>query len=96
MRTIIITALLAATATLSACVETGTTVTSGTVPAVATATATPITSARAVQVFEAVCGGTLPNFDAAPRALAANGITAPSPNGTPTRYSATEDLSFQI
>jgi hypothetical protein len=96
MRTVVIIALLAATVTLAACVQTTTTVTSGAVPAVATGTATPISSARAVQVFEAVCGATLPDFAAAPRAMAANGITAPSPEGTPTIYSATEDLSFQL
>jgi hypothetical protein len=96
MRTAIISAVLAACVTLAACVPTTTTVTSGPVPAVATGTAIPVGSARAVQVFEAVCGATLPNFAAAPRAMAANGITARSPEGTPTIYSATEDLSFQI
>jgi hypothetical protein len=89
-------ASLALILALTGCVQTTTTVTGGAVPAVATGTATPISSVRAVQVFEAVCGATLPNFATAPRAMAANGITANPADSNPTIYSATEDLSFQI
>lgn len=53
--------------------------------------------ARAIQLFDAICGGTVgKKFRGAQRIMAANGIDVPSPMGTPTLYSATEDLSFQV
>lgn len=52
---------------------------------------------RAIQLFDAICSATLgKKFRGAERAMKANGISVPSPMGTPTIYSATEDLSFQI
>jgi hypothetical protein len=56
----------------------------------------PVTPARAVQLFEAVCGASLPNFASATSRMAANGITLTSAIGTSTRYSATEEVSFKI
>lgn len=53
--------------------------------------------ARAIQLFDAVCGKTFAKgFRGAERVLAANGIDVPSPAGTTTIYSAREDLSFNI
>jgi hypothetical protein len=49
-----------------------------------------------VQLFEAVCGASLPNFASAPARMAANGITLRSRSGTATMFSATENVSFQI
>jgi hypothetical protein len=87
---------LTAAALLAACVP-ATAPQSGTpVAAVAAGTATPVSGARAVALFDAVCGGSLPNFASATAKMASNGIAAPSPLGTPTVYSATEDVSFQI
>lgn len=56
----------------------------------------PVSVIRAIALFDAVCGATLPGFSDAPRQLVANGITIPSPEGTATQFSATEDVSFQI
>ena len=57
----------------------------------------PVTTARAVQLFDTVCGASLGSeFASAKAKMAANGITLPSPLGTATVYSATEDVSFQI
>ena len=56
----------------------------------------PISANRALTLFDAVCGAALPGFAQAPALMAANGITVPSPSGTATVYSATEDVSFQL
>lgn len=50
--------------------------------------------ARALNVFDAVCGQSLPDFASAPRLMTQNGITNKASTGTV--YSATEDLSFKI
>ncbi len=55
-----------------------------------------ISATRALALFDAVCGASLPGFTRAPALMAANGITVPSPTGTATVYSATEDVSFQV
>ena len=55
-----------------------------------------ISAARAVALFDAVCGASLPGFANASALMAANGITMPSPRGTPTMFSLTEDVSFQL
>ena len=53
--------------------------------------------ARAIALFDAVCGTTAKQkFRGAAKVMAANGIDVPSPHGTPTVYSDTEDLSFQV
>jgi hypothetical protein len=53
--------------------------------------------ARAIQLFDAVCTSTAKRkFNGAKAAMRANGIDTPSPWGTPTIYSATEDLSFNL
>jgi hypothetical protein len=56
----------------------------------------PVDLNRAVALFDAVCGATLPGFANAPARMAANGITVASSQGTASVYSATEDVSFQI
>ena len=56
----------------------------------------PVSVIRAIALFDAVCGATLPGFNDASQQLVANGITIPSPEGTATLFSATEDVSFQI
>jgi hypothetical protein len=89
-------ALLAIVFALTACVQTTTTLAGAPGGAVSAGTATAVSSARAVQLMEAVCGASLPNFANARATMKANGITAPSPTGTPTMYSTTEDASFQI
>jgi hypothetical protein len=80
--------------TLGACVET--TVTTRPVSAVERGTATPLSATRAIQLFESVCGASLPDFGGATANMAAIGVTVPSPDGTPTIFSQTEDLSFQL
>ena len=57
----------------------------------------PVATSRAIQLFDAVCGASLDNdFKSASSLMAANGVAVASPFGTPTVYSATEDVSFQI
>lgn len=57
----------------------------------------PVTTTRAVQLFDAICGASLVDeFSSAKSKMAANGIAIPSPKGTATVYSATEDVSFHI
>ena len=56
----------------------------------------PVDVSRALTLFDNICGASLPGFATAPQRLAANGITVPSPTGTATVYSATEDVSFQV
>lgn len=56
----------------------------------------PISAVRALALFDAVCGASLPGFAQAPALMTANGITVPSPSGTATVYSATQDVSFQV
>ncbi len=56
----------------------------------------PVSITRAVALFDAVCGESLPGFTNASSIMAANGITVPSPEGSATVYSATQDVSFQI
>lgn len=57
----------------------------------------PVQTTRAVQLFDTVCGSTLSaNFAGAKSAMARVGVTQPSPLGTSTMYSQTEDVSFQI
>jgi hypothetical protein len=92
MRAPLITLVL--TLALGACVET--TVTTRPVSAVERGTATPLSAARAIQLFESVCGTSLPDFAGATANMAAIGVTVPSPTGTPTIFSQTEDLSFQL
>ncbi|MGL4278739.1 MAG: hypothetical protein ACRCS0_00100, partial [Albidovulum sp.] len=80
-------ALLAAiTLALAGCVQT-----SGSNPpsaAVASGNPRPVATTRAVQLFDAVCGGSLANdFASAKSLMAKHGVTAPSPMGTPTVYS---------
>lgn len=55
-----------------------------------------ITAERAVELFSAVCGGSLPHFKNAKKLMAANGIVLASPYGTKTVYSEKENVSFQI
>ena len=55
-----------------------------------------ISTTRALVLFDAVCGASLPSFATAPARMAANGVTVPSPSGTGTVFGATEDVSFQI
>ena len=55
-----------------------------------------ISAARALALFDAICGESLPGFTRAPALMASNGITVPSRSGTATVYSATEDVSFQL
>lgn len=81
---------------LGACVAPTTTVTTRPVSAVERGTATPLSAARAIQLFETVCGASLPDFASATANMAAIGVTVPSPTGTPTIFSQTEDLSFQL
>ena len=71
-------------------------VTEGARVAPQTVSTAPISPARALALFDAVCGASLPGFAQAPALMAANGITVPSPSGTATVYSATEDVSFQV
>ena len=57
----------------------------------------PVTATRAVALFDAVCGASLKDeFASAAKLAKANGVSVPSPFGTPTIYSGTEDLSFQV
>ena len=88
--------LLAISLVLGACVAPQTTAIGGPVAAVQAGSPAPVAAARAAQLFEAVCGDTLPNFANAKARMQAIGVTVPSPTGTPTIYSQTEDLSFQI
>jgi hypothetical protein len=60
------------------------------------ATPAPISPIRAVALFDAVCGASLPGFANALALMTANGIAVPSPDGTATVYSASQDVSFQI
>jgi hypothetical protein len=56
-----------------------------------------VSTARAIQLFDAICGGSLANDFASAKALMAkNGVTVRSPVGTATVYSETENVSFQI
>ena len=57
---------------------------------------TPISATRALALFDAVCGASLPSFAQAPALMAVNGITVPSHSGTATVYSPAEDVSFQL
>lgn len=53
--------------------------------------------ARALQLFDAICAASAKSkFRRAKVAMQVNGVDIPSPWGTPTIYSATEDLSFQV
>jgi hypothetical protein len=93
-------AAIIAIATLSACVDTPTaavtTPPGGGVP-LAGGNPAPVSTARAVALFDAVCGGTAArNFSGAKQVMAQNGVTAPSPLGTTTMFSTTEDLSFKV
>ncbi|MGL4319377.1 MAG: hypothetical protein ACRCS3_00790 [Paracoccaceae bacterium] len=96
MRQLFASALLTCSLMLGACVAPTTAVSNRPVAAVDAGSATPVSAARAVQVFESVCGETLPNFAGATAKMQSIGVTAPSPSGTATIYSQTEDLSFQI
>ncbi len=53
-----------------------------------------VTPDRAVALFDAVCGASLPAFATAPEAMAQAGITRPSGDGTMS--AADEDASFRI
>lgn len=55
-----------------------------------------ITAQRAVELFSAVCGGSLPHFKNAKKLMAANGVTLASPYGTKSVYGEKENVSFQI
>ncbi len=92
------TVLLLATLALTACVPTPITMPMDVKPgAIVPAAMAPITTARAVALFDAVCGATVLNdFAKAPARMAENGITVASPYGTPTVYSPTENVSFQV
>ncbi len=82
---------------MAACVPDGAPTTTGAPrSAEPLANATPVSAARAKAMFDAVCGASLPNFDAAPKLMAAQGFTRSSPMGTATIYSRTENASFQI
>jgi hypothetical protein len=82
---------------LGACVAPTTTVTTTRqISAVEAGTSTNVSAARAVAAFDAVCGASLPNFAGAEANMRSIGVTIPSPDGTPTIYSQTEDLSFQL
>ncbi|MFV0385794.1 hypothetical protein [Paracoccus sp. (in: a-proteobacteria)] len=56
----------------------------------------PVSAARAKALFEGVCAASLPNFKSAPNTMRAMGFTRPSPMGTATIYSASENASVQI
>ena len=77
---------LAAILALSATPLTAQSVDPGTLPAVP--------ADRAVALFAAICGDSLPNFDSATDRMSANGITDAAQTGT--FYSSRENLSFKI
>lgn len=54
----------------------------------------PVSSARAVALFEAICGTNLPNFKNAVRTAKANGVSYKADTGT--LYSTKEDLSVKV
>ena len=56
----------------------------------------PVSAARALALFDAICGASLPDFTSANSRMAANQVTIASPYGTATMYSAVEDASFQL
>lgn len=89
--------LAVAAVALAGCETPGATVTASAAANKPAGPSHPVTTTRAVQLFDAVCGASLASdFSAAKSKMAANGITIPSPMGTATVYSATEDVSFQI
>lgn len=51
---------------------------------------------RARELFDLICGASLPDFDDAGERLARNNFTRKSPTGSATLYSQTENVSFQI
>lgn len=55
-----------------------------------------VSAERAKVIIDRICGASLPDFKTASKPMAANGFTQPSPLGTPTVYSTTEDASVQI
>ena len=55
-----------------------------------------VSTARALQLFETICGGSLPKFAKAKKLMAANGIYLASKQGSATVFSKVENVSFQI
>jgi hypothetical protein len=67
------------------------------VPNTATASPVKVSSKRAVAMFRDVCGTTAAgHFAGARQRMKAYNVTAPSPQGTSTLFSTTEDVSFKI
>jgi hypothetical protein len=84
-------ALIAAILALSACQLVKPQLASPPPAPIATPTApAPITAARALQLFEATCGASLPNFGTIDTTLRASGITGPN------QTSLAEDVSVRI
>ena len=56
----------------------------------------PISVTRAVALFDAICGASLPRFEGAGLLMGRNGINLISGDGVLTLFSPTEDVSFQL
>jgi hypothetical protein len=83
-------ALILATLALSACQFSKPYVAPPPVPVAAPTAPGAITATRALQLFEATCGASLPNFGTIDAALRMNGIIGPN------QSSLTEDVSVRI
>ena len=56
----------------------------------------PISVTRAVALFDAICGATLPRFEGAGLLMGRNGINISEGDDLLTLFSPTEDVSFQL
>jgi hypothetical protein len=69
---------------------------SATTPAATSISNTPISVTRAVALFDAICGASLPRFEGAAPLMGRNGINLSEGDDVLTFYSPTEDISFQV
>lgn len=65
-------------------------------PAAPLTDSAPISVTRAVALFDAICGATLPRFEGAGLLMGRNGINIIEGDDVLTLFSPTEDVSFQL